>query len=88
MRSCRCERDGERRAAALLARDRDGAAVKPHQLLHQRQPDARALVRARPRVLHAMEALEHPRQIRLGDPDAGVADAELDTVAVPRERDA
>ena len=31
-----------------------------------------AFVRARPRVLHAVEALEHARQLGLGDADAGV----------------
>ena len=60
------------------------AAVQPHQLVHQRQADARALVGARARALDAVEALEQARQLVLRDADAGVRDRQLDAVAARR----
>ena len=65
----------ERRCRAELAVDRRRAAVQLDQLLHQRQPDAGALVRAAARALDAVEALEHARQLVGRDADAGVAHA-------------
>ena len=61
--------------------DRDAAAMKPRQLLHQRQTDARAFVRTGATVLDAVEPLEHARQVRLGNADAGIGDAQLDAIA-------
>ena len=66
---------------ADVARDRDAAAVQRDQLVHQRQPDARSLVRARARASHAVEALEHVRQLLGRDADAGVAHRQLDVDA-------
>ena len=49
-----------------------------HELLHQREADAGALV-VRPRApLDPVEALEQARQLGLRDADAGVAHRELD----------
>ena len=84
-RQVRCPRPNrhrERRPAAFLAGDRDAAAMKPGQLLHQGQADARAFVRAGASVLDAVEPFEHARQIVLGNADAGIGDAKLDAVAV------
>ena len=47
------------------------------QLLHQRQADAGALVRAAARALDAVEALEQARQLVRRDADAGVADRQF-----------
>ena len=55
--------------------DGDAAAVQPYQLLHEREADAGAFVRPRARVLHAVEPLEHARQVGCGNADAGVAHA-------------
>ena len=55
--------------------DRDAAAMKTRQFLHEREPDARAFVRAGARVLDAVEALEDARQVGVGNADAGVAHA-------------
>ena len=52
------------------------------QLLHERQADAGAFVGAGPTVLDAVEPLEHPRQIGLGNADAGVGDTQLDAIGV------
>ena len=49
--------------------------------LHQRQADARAFVRARPRALDAMEALEELRQLLGGDAGARVPHRQLHVVA-------
>ena len=70
---------GERRAVALAALDRDLAAVQLHQLLHQREADAGAFVRARARVA-ARDGSARTRcgSSRFRDADAGVADGELD----------
>src|SRR4051794_18676202 len=59
--------DGERRALAGPAADADRAALQPHELAHERETDARALVAAGFRAADAVEALEHPRQVGLGD---------------------
>ncbi len=59
--------------------------MESRQLLDERQPDARAFVRAGARVLDAMEALEHAGKISLGNADAGIGDAQLDAIA-PRSQ--
>ena len=56
--------------------------MKTGQLLHERQADARAFVRAGSSVLDAVEALEHARKVGLGNADAGISDAQLDAIAV------
>ena len=69
---------------------RDRAAVQLDQLLHQREPDAGALVGAAARALDPVEALEEARQLGRGDADAGVAHRELDaapSAAPQRDRD-
>ncbi len=55
--------------------------MKPREFLHQRQADARAFVRTGARVLDAVEPLEHARQVRFGNTDAGIRDSQLDAVA-------
>src|SRR5262245_30615672 len=71
-------RDAERGAAIDLAAHRDRAAMQLDQIRHQGETDARALVRAGARAFDAVETLEHPRLLVLGDTDARIADAELD----------
>ena len=83
----RANRHGEGRSPAFLALDRDIAAVKTRQFLHERQADARAFVRAGSRVLDAMEALEDAGQIGVGNADARVRDAQLDVIAVRLQLD-
>src|SRR6266849_4449229 len=48
------------------------AGVQLHQLAHQRQTDASALVRATDSARDAVEAVEDARQLGLGNPHAGV----------------
>ena len=55
----------------------DGAAVQLDQLLHQRQPDAAALVGAAPCVLDPVEPLEQPGHLLGGDARAGVPHPQL-----------
>src|SRR5262245_44579675 len=88
MRDAGANTDHEGGATSFLTGDGDGAAMQTHQFLHKSQTDARPLVGARANVLDAVEALEHARQIRVGDAHAGIADAQLDVVAAPLERDA
>ena len=64
----------------------DGAAVHAHELVDEREPDARALVAARPRPLDPVETLEEPRQFVLGDAGPGVGDLELRVLAVRPQR--
>ena len=58
------------------ALDRDPTPVQPHDVVHQGETNARALVRPRLRPLHPVEALEEVRQLVCGDAAAGVADPE------------
>ena len=51
--------------------------MKLDDLVDERQADTAALVTAPARVLHAMEALEHARQLIRRDADTGVADRHL-----------
>ena len=60
------------------------AAVQLHELLHEREADAGAFVRAALRAFDAVEALEQPRQLVLRHADAGVRDLEQRRVAVAR----
>ena len=66
----------ERGPLSDLARDLDRAAVQLHELLHERQADAGALVRAPVRRFDAVKALEQARQLLLGDADTRVSDLE------------
>ena len=79
---------GERRALARLALHAHVAAVQTGELVHERQADPGAFVRARLRMLHPVEALEHPRQIGRRDADAGVGDLQLGVRAAPAHGDA
>ena len=67
-------RDGHGEAGAPidLAGDRDGAAMHADQFAHEREADARPLVRAAAAALDAQEALEDARQGLGGDADAGI----------------
>src|SRR5258708_11705044 len=64
------------------------AAVKLNQLVHQGEPDARALVRAGARPFYPVETFEQVRYVIRGNADPGVRHGELDVVAAPPERDA
>ena len=59
-------------------------AVQLQQFLRERQPDARAFMRASARAFHAVEAFEDARQLLLGDADAGVARLRASRRARPR----
>ena len=61
---------------ALSTRAR--AAVQPHQIVDQREADARALVGPRAGALDAVEPLEQPRDVGPGDADAGVTHRQRD----------
>ena len=73
MRVAERQRDREHGALPDDAVRADLAAMEPHQLLHEREADAAALEAAALRALHAVEALEKPGQLVLGDADAGIA---------------
>ena len=60
-----------------LTRSFDRPAVQAHQLLHQRQADAAAVLRARSLVADAEEALEQARQLLGGNANTRVAYAQL-----------
>ena len=77
--------DAEGGSLAELALRVDGPAVQLHQLLHQGQADTGALEAAAARTLHAMEALEEPRQLVRRNAGAGIADLQFDRAAVRRE---
>ena len=64
-------------AQAQLADDGNLAAHELNQLLRQRQPDPGAAVFPRDRVVGLLEAIEDPFHILVAQPDAGVANAEL-----------
>jgi hypothetical protein len=68
--------DAERRPLPLAAVHVDLPAVHPHELVHEREPNAGALVASRARPLDAIETLEEARQLVGGDADAGVGDLE------------
>jgi hypothetical protein len=77
----------ERRAGAGLADGGHAAAVQARELLHEREPDAAALVGARARAADALEALEQARELVGGDPRAGVGDAQDRVRAVAAQGD-
>jgi hypothetical protein len=77
--------DGERRAFTLATVDGDRPSVQAGQLLDQREPDAGPFVRPRPRVLHAVKALEHSWKIGRGNADSRIAHHEVDAIAAPHE---
>src|SRR5689334_8560950 len=62
------EPHAEPAAHSGLAADGDGAAHALHQVLHDREAEARSPQLAAARLVHAIETLEQPRQV-LG-PDA------------------
>ena len=61
--------------------------MEPHQLLHEREADARPLVGAPARPLDAEEALEAVRELVRGDAAPGVAHVEPRVVPVVAPRD-
>ncbi len=71
------QRDADRRSGARLALHVDGAAMQPHQLMHQRKADAGAFHRAAALALDPVEPIEHPRQLVCGNADAGIADQQF-----------
>ena len=60
--------------STFLARHRDAAAMEAGQLLYQGESNTGAFMGAGSTVFDAVETLEHPRQVGLGNTDAGVAD--------------
>src|SRR5262249_48839462 len=77
----------ERRTLALAAFEAHLPAVNLHELTHQRKPDAGALVGPRAGVAHALESLEHLRQLDCGDAYSGIANRQLDAVASAPQAD-
>ena len=59
--------------------------MQPGQLLYERETDSGAFVRSRPRVFDSMESFEHAAKVCLGDADAGVDYAQVDTIVVRAE---
>ena len=74
------ERDPERRSLLLLALDRDRAAHQVHEALRDREAEAGPPEPARRRCVDLAEGGEEPVHPVRGDPDARVADGELDPV--------
>ena len=72
-------RDGHGERASLTegAHDLHRAPVELDQFVHQGQADARSLLRAAPRVLHPMEALEDMGDLLRRNADTRIADGEL-----------
>src|SRR6266851_1953237 len=85
-RNRRCERQGNRegRAGTRRAGDIDMAAHGVDQLAHQPQPDAEPAMRAR--AVRALEPLEDPLLVELGDADAVVPDPERCGIGVAGKR--
>ena len=69
------------------ALDFDGAPVQPHQLLDQRQPDARPFMSPRTGALDAVEPLKNVRELLLGDARTGVADDQPRPIRLPCSSD-
>ena len=78
---------GEHRTVVLAARYRRGATVNCRELADEREPDTGALVCPGAVLLHAVEALEHARQLRRRNADAGVGHPQNGVPVLPRERD-
>ncbi len=89
MREACGQKNGEGRPHVEGAGGGDRPAVEVHELLHQREPDPRALVGSPLGALHAMKALEEPGHLFFGHADPGVGHLEGDAVAHPlqAERD-
>src|SRR5829696_3071162 len=68
------EVDGEGGPLAQTALDGDPAAVVLGYVLDDGEPQSSPAGRLGARLVHAVEALEDARQLRLGDADAGVRD--------------
>src|SRR5438128_3708762 len=80
------ERDDEDRAPVLARALRaHGAAVKLDDVLHQREAEPEAAVRARARAVALAERLEDVRNELRRDPDARVGDDDLDARLGARE---
>ena len=76
------DRDG--RPEPLAGGGRGPAAEPFGDVLDDRQPEAGAAEALRPRRVGAIEALEHVRQVALGDPRAVVGDRQRHGVALAR----
>ena len=82
------QRHGEGRALADAgAAHVDVAAVQPHEIVDDRQPEPETAVAARRRAVGLAEAIEHVRQERAVDADAGVGDLDANAVADRSARD-
>src|SRR5262245_46182201 len=80
--------DGNGGSAAFLAGNRHAASVQLVKLLYQGKADAGALMSARARMSDTVKPLEHPAQIRLGNSDAGIRDAQFDAIIARLHLDA
>ena len=72
------ERNAHRKDRSLVddALSLDHAAMQLDQLVHEREPDAGALMRAPTRVRHPIEAFEDMRKRVGGNANAGVGDGQ------------
>jgi hypothetical protein len=77
------QREGEGGPPARLALDPDPAAVQLDELLGQGQPEARTFLVAPLIASDLAELLEDSRPVLRSDPDAGVADSDLDRPLPP-----
>jgi hypothetical protein len=87
MRAAEWEPNCDSRADSNCARNGDIPTVQAHQFLHEREPDARALLRPGASALDTVKPLEEARQFMLGNTDTGISDYELGHVANSVERD-
>src|SRR6476659_1149061 len=76
MRSSEWEFDAEHRASIQFAGGIDRTSVQLDQLLHEGQPDARALNRPAAGALDAMESFKNPRELITRNARSGVPHAQ------------
>src|SRR5690349_4547624 len=74
-------RDGERRPFSFATRHLDVTTMPAHQLLHEREPNPRPLVRATSGVRHAMKPIEYSRKLGCRNADTSIAHLERCGVA-------
>ena len=75
------EPDAKCRSASWSTFGDDCSPMQLDELLNEGQADTGPLETATASALDAMKAVEHARQLRLGDADAGVGNLKLDSAA-------
>jgi len=80
MRTTLWNQNREGRALPDHAFDANTSAMQPHQLMHQSQSDTTSLLRATTGVLDAVKPFEQTRHFVGRNTDAGIGDAQRDTI--------